>query len=200
MYTGAYLCLFIFSLPVSLVSQAVLFFGNLICIYLLTYSSGNTVWTSIIPCCVIQFCSCCCKKRKLIPSTARSDTSMCCFWFIVFFHSCQSVPTDRTETLCRQEQLKGDSFSLVSCVRNNHSRRQNTAWMVFIFKFLCGVTPPCQEMMPANVLIGRGSPLLMYLLSPASLSSPKLNLDLMVFWTQYPGSRHGQISMLCTSL
>lgn len=51
-------------------------------------------------------------------------------------------------------------------------------------------------MIPANVLIGKGSPLLMYLLSPESLSSPKLNLDLMVFWTQYPGSRHGETSML----
>lgn len=50
--------------------------------------------------------------------------------------------------------------------------------------------------MPANVLMGRGSPLFMYLLSPASLSSPNLSLDLMVFWTRYPGSRHGAIWML----
>lgn len=57
-----------------------------------------------------------------------------------------------------------------------------------------------QLMIPANVLIGRGSPLFMYLLSPASFSSPKLNLDLMVFWMQYPGSRHGEISMLWTPL
>lgn len=68
--------------------------------------------------------------------------------------------------------------------------------MVLILKFLCSVTPSCQLMIPANVLIGRGSPLLMYLLSPAFWSSPNLNLDLMVFWTQYPGSRHGEISML----
>lgn len=36
----------------------------------------------------------------------------------------------------------------------------------------------------------------MYLLRPASLSSPRLNLERMVFWTQYPGSRQGAISML----
>lgn len=36
----------------------------------------------------------------------------------------------------------------------------------------------------------------MYLLSPAFLSSANMNLDRMVFWTQYPGSRHGEISML----
>lgn len=69
--------------------------------------------------------------------------------------------------------------------------------MILILKFFCRVTPLFhQVMMPANVLIGRGSPLLMYLLSPASLSSPNMNLDLMVFWTQYPGSRHGEISTL----
>lgn len=51
-------------------------------------------------------------------------------------------------------------------------------------------------MIPANVLIGRVSPLLMYLLSPGFLSSPTFSLDLIVSWTRYPGSRHGTISML----
>lgn len=78
----------------------------------------------------------------------------------------------------------------------------HTMWMVSMFHSLysrvhpdgCGIS---QLMIPAKVLIGRGSPLFMYLLRPASLSSsPKLNLDRMVFWTQYPGSRQGAISML----
>lgn len=51
-------------------------------------------------------------------------------------------------------------------------------------------------MMPAKVFSGRGSPLFMYLLSPVSFSSLRLYLDLTAFWTQYPGSRHGDTSML----
>lgn len=54
----------------------------------------------------------------------------------------------------------------------------------------------CQVTMPANVFSGRGSPLFMNLLSPASVSSLRLYLDLTAFWTQYPGSRHGDTSML----
>lgn len=54
----------------------------------------------------------------------------------------------------------------------------------------------CQVMMPAKVFRGRGSPLFMYLLRPVSFSSLRLYLDLTAFWTQYPGSRHGDTSML----
>lgn len=54
----------------------------------------------------------------------------------------------------------------------------------------------CQVMMPAKVFSGRGSPLFMYLLRPVSFSSLRLYLDLTAFWMQYPGSRHGDTSML----
>lgn len=57
-------------------------------------------------------------------------------------------------------------------------------------------SPSCQVTMPANVFSGRGSPLFMYLLSTVSFSSFRLYLDLTAFWTQYPGSRHGDTSML----
>lgn len=50
--------------------------------------------------------------------------------------------------------------------------------------------------MPAKVFSGRGSPLFMYLLRPVSFSSLRLYLDLTAFWMQYPGSRHGDTSML----
>lgn len=54
----------------------------------------------------------------------------------------------------------------------------------------------CQVMIPAKVFSGRGSALFMYLLSPVSFSSLRLYLDLTAFWTQYPGSRQGDTSML----
>lgn len=211
-----YLCLLVFPcqpLPVSRCNR--LSFGIIpICMYLLTVSKHVQLFhcyefNRTVQCKNILFLLH--KRRRLvIPSDCQKSHKHYCLWPQVIFdslslstHGSQSWLTEVKYFGFRSSSvwLKGETSCLSVCQTGLFEATttpsiKTLAWMVLILKLLCGVTPSGQVMMPANVLIGRGSPLFMYLLSPASLSSPNLNLDRMVFWTQYPGSRHGEISML----